>query len=282
MADNLKDPRNPLSYGRKGTARFDVKLAIQQQAREQRELLERLAEVDPEARKKLAILRDMERMGMKGLGDIHTQGTEPGQRYYEQTQGPRVLLPELPVSGPPPDISASASASATGAAAGAGAGEAKCCQPTYMVGPLWQKPPLTAICIDIFTRAAGVLLPGDYPGPGTPVTIITLVVPDRVVMVIDRFGNELEDFTAWGNVRWSIQVNRRPVKCYGEFDVQLGRFVDPTKLATPIVMKHKDEFALVCRSLDGLDHYAYARIMGWAWMPVGVTHGGKYQDYFVM
>jgi hypothetical protein len=138
------------------------------------------------------------------------------------------------------------------------------------------------MCIDLYTRTAGVSLPGDYPGPGVVQTVLTFRVPDRTVVVIDRFGNELEDFTAWGNVRWSMMVNRRPARCYGDFDVQLGRFVDPTKLATNIIMKHNDEFALMARSLDGIDHVAYARIMGWAWMPVGITQGGKYQDFFVI
>jgi hypothetical protein len=136
--------------------------------------------------------------------------------------------------------------------------------------------------IDLFTRAIGVHLPGDYPGPGAPTIVFTLVVPDRVVVVIGRFGNELEDFTAWGNVLWSMQVNHRPERCYGDFDVQLGRFVDPTQLATPIIMRNKEEFALVCRSLDGVDHTAYARLMGWAWMPVAVTQDGKYRDFYVV
>lgn len=286
MADkDRQDPRNPLSHSKKGTARFDVALAMQQQMRDYREMLEKLATVDPEARRRLQVLKDMDRMGMQpNMGDIHTQTTEPGQRYFEQHQGPRAVLPELPVTNPPPGSPAAAAAAA--AAAGApGAGEGaglKCCQPTYTVPPLWQAPPLTAVCIDLFTLTKGVSLPGNYPGPGTPVTVVTFVVPDRVVVVIDRFGNELEDCTAWGNVLWSIQVNRRPVKCYGDFDVQLGRFVDPTKLASPIIMKHKDEFALVCRSLDGIDHKAFARVMGWAWMPVGVTQYGQYPDFFVI
>jgi hypothetical protein len=49
--------------------------------------------------------------------------------------------------------------------------------------------------------------------------------------------------------------------------VQLGRFVNPTKIASPLILKHNDELKLVARSLDGIDHVAYARIMGWIFVP---------------
>jgi len=201
-----------------------------------------------------------------GIGDIHTQVTSPGEKYWEQWRNPR---------------RPSGKGWQGGGAGGCGTGSAPDCTPQYVQPVTWLAPPITAITIDAFTPAAGVTLSGAYPGPGPCVDVLSIDVPDRFIVVLDRFGNELEDHDSFGDVRFSMMRNETPIRSYGDFDVQLGRFDDPTKFGSPIILKHKDQFRLKCQSLGAVDHIAFARLIGWAFA-VRVTSGdGSHDQYCV-
>ncbi len=195
-------------------------------------------------------------MASLGMGDIHTQVTSPGERYWEQWRNPRKAGP--PRKRPPVK-----------------------CGPCIVQPTTWLAPPVTAIAIDVFTPAAGVTLSAAYPGPGPCVDILSIDVPDRFIVVLDRFGNELEDHTAFGDVRFSMMRNETPIRSYGNFDVQLGRFDDPTKFGSPIILKHKDQWRLKAQSLGAVDHIGYARIMGWAFAVRQTSGDGSHTEYLV-
>lgn len=197
-----------------------------------------------------------------GMGDLHTQVTSPGERYWEQWS-----MGRRPVAG---------------WKRGAGPGGRKPSDEAQFVQPVtWLAPPITSIAIDTFTPAAGVTLAGAYPGPGACVDVISIDVPDRFIVVLDRFGNELEDHDSFGDVRFSMMRNETPIRSYGDFDVQLGRFDDPTKFGAPIILKHKDEFRLKAQALGGTDHVAFARIIGWAFAVKQTSGDGSHEQYIV-
>ena len=197
------------------------------------------------------------------MGDIHSQVTSPGERYWEQWRNTR-----RPIT--------------TFGRGGKGGGPKKKSDEAQFVQPVtWLAPPITAIAIDAFTPAAGVTLSGAYPGPGACVDVISIDVPDRFILVIDRFANELEDHDSFGDVRFSMMRNETPIRSYGDFDVQLGRFDNPTKFGSPIILKHKDQFRLKCQSLGAVDHIAYARFIGWAFAVRTTSGDGSHEQYVV-
>lgn len=191
-----------------------------------------------------------------GLGDIHSQVTSPGERYWESWRNPR-----KPVGG-----------------------KKKSCQPCipmYVQPMTWLAPPVTAISIDAFTPASGVTLSGAYPGPGPCVDLISIDVPDRFICILDRVGNELEDHDSFGDVRFSMQRNETPIRSYGDFDVQLGRFDNPTKFGSPIILKGKEQFRLKGQALGAVDHIGYARFIGWAFAVKMTAGDGSHAEYVV-
>lgn len=190
------------------------------------------------------------------LGDIHSQVTSPGERYWEQWRNPRFPSRR---DRPGPVLA----------------------KPQYVQPMSWLAPPVTAISIDLFTPAAGVTLTGAYPGPGACVDVLTLDVPDRFIVILDRFGNELEDHDSFGDVRFSMQRNETPIRSYGDFDVQLGRFDDPTKFGSPLILKSKEAFRLKAQSLGAVDHVAYARMIGWAFAVRQTAGDGSHAEYVV-
>lgn len=192
-----------------------------------------------------------------GIGDIHSQVTSPGERYWEQWRNPR--RPSTGTRGGTPQN----------------------CPPVYVQKPTWIEPPITAITIDAFTPAAGVTLAGAYPGPGPCVDVLSIDVPDRFIVVLDRFGNELEDHDSFGDVRFSMMRNETPIRSYGDFDVQLGRFDNPTKFGSPLILKHKDQFRLKAQALGAADHIAFARLIGWAFAVRTTSADGSHCQYRV-
>lgn len=162
-----------------------------------------------------------------------------------------------------------------------GKGQPASCAPTYVQPTTWLAPPVTAISIDAFTPAAGVVLTGLYPGPGPCIDVISIDVPDRFILILDRFGNELEDHDAFGDVRFSMQRNETPIRSYGDFDVQLGRFDDPTKFGSAIILKGKERFRLKAQALGATDHIAFARFIGWAFAVRMTAGDGSHAEYCV-
>lgn len=193
-----------------------------------------------------------------GLSDIHSQVTEPGSRYWETWRNPR----HPAMWGRP--------------------GQMRPVKKSIYTQPMtWLAPPVTAISVDVFTAAAGVALPGAYPGPGACVDVLSIDVPDRFIVILDRFGNELEDHDSFGDVKFSMQRNETPIRSYGNFDVQLGRFDDPTKFGSPIILKHKDRWRLKAQALGGANHIAFARIIGWAFAVRRTASDGSHAEYVV-
>lgn len=231
--------------------------------------------------------------GAPGMGDIHSSVTEPGQRYWNREKMPRAIRrpytaiakEKAPVPLPAevekyrPVIERLLAPQLQEVLE-----NFRKCGPWYMQPMTWLAPPITGICVDIFTKAAGVKLPGVYPPPpgadDCP-TILSIDVPDRWIFVLTEFGNELEDHTAFGDVRWIMQRNGLGIRCYGDFDVQLGRFVSPTKFPSPIILKHKDEFAVKAQSLSAAQHFAFARLRGWAFAVRTIAGAGEYSEFCV-
>lgn len=280
---------NPLVYDQHGAAAFDLDRALRLHDQEQKEWAN--------------VAGDLERLGMgslvspgtrppappegKGVGDIHTQMTEPGQRYWERYRAGRAEsdpfgkpvaifkgpldVPEdakkyLPLIQPMIDRLCACINSLR-------------CDPLIVQPNPHLAPQVSAINVDLFTPAAGREITGAYPGPGACVDILTINVPDRFIVVLDRFGNELEDHNAFGDVRFSMKRNRTPVRSYGNFDVQLGEFIDPTKFSSPIILKHKDVWKLQGQSISGATHNAFARITGWAFAVTEITGDGSFKEF---
>jgi hypothetical protein len=235
--------------------------------------------------------------GFNGLGNIHTQLTRPGERYWERWTTGRARPGEKPIAKRPEPY-------------------LKCNVPIppelekyrasieACIIPMWQRlnhefilklkeklvcgtyfmqpvthlaPPVTAICIDLFTDAAGVTV--SRAGVAPPATVLSIDVPDRFIVVIDRFANRVLPPAVNGDAQWSIQRNRAPIRCYGDFDQSLGIFTDPTKFGSPIILKHKDEFRLLAQSNAAGDVQAEARAIGWAFAVKSISQDGSYNEF---
>lgn len=227
---------------------------------------------------------------LSGLGDIHSQITEPGARYYERWSQPRTIQKEVAVARAiprcplPPEMEKYRVLieQCLGQTLIDSLEKWRKCGPWYVQPQTWLAPPITAINVDVFTKAAGVTLPGGvYPGIGDCISVLSIDVPDRWIFVLDRFGNELGDHLDYGNVRFSMQRNRTPIRAYGNFDNQLGRFVDPTKFGSAIILKTKDTFRLEAQSLVTESKLAFARIMGWAFAVRHTTGDGSHSEFCV-
>lgn len=320
MPDSHKPP---LWYDEFGTAHFDVLAAAQLQRREEQQWnaamqdMQRMGMAE-DAPRNLKVPRAQvfpesnvppgwgpnpstmsaqpgapAKPGQAGIGDIHSSVTEPGQKYWNRRQQPRALMmPSTPVArrAPKPKVPKELEGqqflieNVLGPEMVSSLEKFRKCGPFYMQPMTWLAPPVTAICVDVFTGAEGVKLPGVYPPPPTDADcpdVLSINVPDRWIFVLTEFGNELEDHLAFGDVQMSMQRNGFPIRCYGNFDVQLGRFVKPTGFPSPIILKHKDKFRLKARSLSAAQHFIFARIRGWAWAVNAISGGGQYSEFCV-
>lgn len=303
-----------LSYGPGGTAHFDAAAAQRLYAREMEEWrrastqgpagpvvpgnerefrasmldLERLgmrADADPRIATPRAIVHPAANVpggipGLQGLEDMPNQVSSPGERYWEAWAGQKAVHPSRAVSKTP--LPAECEKFRPLIEECFGPMIRKLSSGKMFVQPMgWLEPPVTAISVDIFTNALGVSVPGAYPGPGDCVDVLTISASDRMIFVLDRFGNELEDHLAFGDVRMSMSRNKTPIRSYGNFDVQLGRFVRPTKLGSPILLKHKDEFRFKAQSLSATTHKVFARIQGWAFATHSIVGDGTYNEFQV-
>jgi hypothetical protein len=290
-----------LTYDRhKGTATFHIARAAAIQERDFRAAmldLERLGmtqAMDPDT----ATPRDQVRPyanvpygipDLQGVGDIHSQVTSPGERYWEQwRQGRAPKMPSPVIQAPqrcplPPEAEPYRAVieQCFGPQIQRAIQNAMACGRVFNQPMTWLAPPITAISVDVFTSASGVTLTGSYPGPGACIDVLTVDVPDRWIFVLDRFGNELEDHSAFGDVRFSMQRNETPIRSYGNFDVQLGRFDNPTKFGSPIILKSKEQYRLKAQALGAVDHIAYARLIGWAFAARMTSGDGSHVEYCV-
>jgi hypothetical protein len=282
MAD---EDLTPLVYDEHGTASFDFARAIRLHDQEQKEWA--------------TAAEDLARLGMaatpgamsvqppqgKGVGDIHTQVTSPGERYwdrYRQGRAESLIKPVAKMPTPPPipdDAKKYLPMVQTYIDKLCECINSLKCSPLTMQPHPHLAPQVSAINVDVFNGAVGKEITGAYPGPGPCVDILTINVPDRFIVVLDRFGNELEDHNAFGDVRFSMKRNRTPIRSYVNFDVQLGEFIDPTRFSSPIILKHKDVWKLQGQSVSGATHFAFARITGWAFAVTEITGDGSYKEF---
>lgn len=144
----------------------------------------------------------------------------------------------------------------------------------FTKGPNWIEPPVTAVPLDIRTETAVVL-----PAIGTVTTVLTYTVPDRVVGTLLSFGHELSAAAQWGNVQWTLQINKRPLLYYQNFLQQIGTFVDPTPFPAPHRLKHGDIVELTGAVTNGVASSAFARLAGFVFPVRMVTQDGSFEDY---
>ncbi|MGH8898202.1 MAG: hypothetical protein ACRDZ4_14575 [Egibacteraceae bacterium] len=277
----MKDDERPIHYDKRGSATFHLDRILRLHNAEQRD-------ADQAARDLAglgvgALVPDPKsRPPMGGMGDIHSQVTEPGQRYWEQWRQDRASGIITPVALEPAEIPVPPELAKYAPMIQKWVNQICCCAKQEMVYNQPHPhlaPQVTAITVDVFTGSGGVQLPGAYPGPGACVPLIQFQVPDRFIVILERFGNELESANAWGDVVFSMQRNATPLRSYGDFDVQLGRFVDPTRMGSPIILKHKDNFILHAQSKSGQNHTAFSRVMGWAFAVNTITSDGTYKEF---
>ena len=133
------------------------------------------------------------------------------------------------------------------------------CGTYFAKGPNWLEPPPSATSID---EVSEVMVPVSQ---SVDRTIVSYVVPDRHVATILRFGHDLEDATQWDNLLWSLKVSGRQVFGYQDFIQQRGIMVDPTPLASMIIVPHKQTVEVACRrAVAGAAINVFARMMGFA------------------
>ena len=164
------------------------------------------------------------------------------------------------------------------------------CGTWFVKRPLWMEPPITAVCFDESTTAAGATIPAGAPGLFR--TLFTHTVPDRFIAVVAGLGNMLENEAAFVGVEWRIRINDKPVGFQsfsnppdpfpatpGTFRSQLGDPSNPTILPCPIIAKYGDVLTIEARSLDGAAHTTFFRWFGWEFPFRGSSNDGSYSEF---
>lgn len=239
---------------------------------------------------------------LPGFGDIHTQTTEPGQRYWEQHDTGRarpdgaagyrpVAKKPDPIACPPVKLPPNLE--------GWGEFLNGCVIPVFrrlfeehedrlkqklMCGTYFNQPsphlapPPSAIGIDVFTKNAGVLLrPGG--AAAAPETLLSIDVPDRFIVILTRLGQAMGSSAEFNQTQWSMQRNETPLRSYGDFDIQLGTMTDPVTFPSPIMLKHKDQWRLFGRNTGVGNVTAFARVMGYAIPVRAIGMDGSWSEY---
>lgn len=104
----------------------------------------------------------------------------------------------------------------------------------------------------------------------------TITVPDRYYLFVERVGLEMIytpgpaglSIDPFAQANWAFLLNTRPIPPYASFDVQIGRIVDPTPLAQPIVCPPKSVFVVQFTLKPFAPFGTYtgrARVMGRLW-----------------
>lgn len=146
--------------------------------------------------------------------------------------------------------------------------------PIRVQKPGWLDPAVTAEPLDLCTEDETSLT------ENVETVLISYQVPDRHVASLRWFGHMLSDFDAWGEVVWTIRVNKKPVRTYFKFKQQRGNFMNPTRLAAPIKLKGKDRLEIVATG-GATSADALARIQGWLVAATSVTQDGTAKDWNV-
>lgn len=232
-----------------------------------------------------------------GLGDFYPKGQEPGDTYFDIVrQGialPRrkwIVKPEwtpemceVPGGGVPQSIISGL----------------QCAFERHMVPRFWQllvdfwqrsqcgtyfvkgpnhiEPPITAMPIDMINE-----LPTSIAAATDTVICTYTEVPDRFVGSVLFFGHELVDPARWGDVIWNIKVNEKPIFGYQDFRRQRGVTVNPTRLAAPIILKHKDKVEVTGRLAAGGAVSAFARFQGFQFAAPNVDQTGEFSQYHTL
>lgn len=137
--------------------------------------------------------------------------------------------------------------------------------------PNWIEPPITADMQDLVSETAVSVA-------ATNTDIVTYTVPDRHIVSFRAFGHGLTVSAEWGNVIWTIVVNRKPVRTYQDFRLQRGQISAPTPFPKPITLKGGDVFAVQART-SGAAVSAMARVAGYIIAAETVTQDGTYKDW---
>ena len=141
----------------------------------------------------------------------------------------------------------------------------------FIKSPNWLEPPITAEMADLVSETAVVLA-------ATDTVVLTYTVPDRCVCSFRNFGHNLSDSAEWGNVIWTIMVNKRPIRTYHDFRLQRGVIVAPTPFPKPITLKGRDTIEILARR-GAVAVSGYARISGFLIPVETVTQDGSYKDW---
>ncbi len=264
-----KEMKRSLTWDKRGTGIFDLAAAS--------------AQADEGEREHAQALRDLQRagimpedLGLPGMGDIRTKESNPGEEYWTSRSMPRAMPKEEPAArgrapvrlpSPLKDVPEILDRAFRKAE------KRLKCGVYFMQPQPHLKPIVTAISVDLFTAAAGVDL---SPYDADAATLLSLTVPDRFIVVLDRFGNQLQDHLDFGSVTFSMQRNNAPLRSYGNFDVQLGEFIRPTPLGAPIMLTSNQTWEL--RASSAVVTKAFARIQGWAWAVKKSSNDGSYDD----
>ena len=263
--------KSPLTWNKGGGAIFDLDVAA--------------AQADESDREAAQVMRDLQRagimpqdLGLPGMGDVRTREDDPGEGYWDSGNMPRAMPqpPAVAKNREPvrlPSVLKDVPAILDRALRKS---EKRLRNGVYFNQPQPHlKPIVTAISVDLFTAAAGVTLT-EGSALGDEVTILSITVPDRFIVVLDRFGNQLSDHLDFGSVTFSMQRNEAPLRSYGDFDVQLGEFIRPTPLGAPIMLTGNQTWTLKAATTKTTQ--AFARIQGWAWAVRKSTNDGSYDD----
>lgn len=151
------------------------------------------------------------------------------------------------------------------------------CNTFFVKGPNWLEPPVTASPVDQVSETAVAVSGIIYRD------VVTYTVPDRHVATILRFGHGLDDPTQWVNLQWAIRVSGKPIFNYFNFVQQRGTVVDPTPLASMIIVPGGKTIAVSARrAAAGAAINVYARLMGFSIPLHNVDQTGAFSQFHTM
>lgn len=209
----------------------------------------------------------------RGIGDIPGSDVDPNQNRYVQTHGqpgkvePYEALRTEPVPGSVLTPAEQAKLDNQVKALMEGfAGIAP-----FVRRMNWLDPPLMSKHIDIYTDPVVAIAPA-----AVGAVILELQVPFGSVVILSKFGNDLEVSSAFPHVAWNFfwkgglyypetVWSRAGVRAYTyrAFHRKLGEPVCPCPLAMPIIVRGPGVFQLRADNADIIGHLCEARFMGY-------------------
>ena len=163
--------------------------------------------------------------------------------------------------------------------------------------PEQQVPPITARMVDDSSTAAGMDIPAG--APGGPFRLgLTITVPNRWIMIINRLACSLENAGAFVEVEWQLAINGRPVgPTCGQVLSPLDPFAPATPgtwrndlfpfprgeaLAAPVIVNQTSTITFSARSLNPAPagrHIGQFRMMGYMYPVQTTSSDGTYQEF---